>query len=226
MKKTFTKIAAALSAAVLGALPMANAFTASAATPANEVKTYRTYWYYSGGASQTKRVDVEFYTRNPLKVQGGARTNNCLNGWMDYETGSGTQYGVLHYKRWKTNDINSGVGTMFKTVSEIKSSSRTHDDLFSNCTITAYDANDNVIPYTEYSFSPSTYLVGDINGDGEVGLYDWVMLKAIVDHSYVPTTGITIRASDIDGDGDQDATDVQFLEGYLQGWYTLTQIQA
>ena len=44
MKKTFTKIAAALSAAVLGALPMANAFTASAATPANEVKTYRTYW--------------------------------------------------------------------------------------------------------------------------------------------------------------------------------------
>ena len=77
MKKALTKIAATLSAALLGALPMANSLSASAAN-CSGVKTYRTYVYYSGGATQTRRVDVEFYTNNPLKVKGNARTTG---GW-------------------------------------------------------------------------------------------------------------------------------------------------
>ncbi|WP_028519611.1 dockerin type I repeat-containing protein [Ruminococcus flavefaciens] len=225
MKKTFTKIAATLSAALLGALPMANSLTASAATTVT--KTYRTYWYYSGGAQQTRRVDVEFFTNKPLYLQGSARTTGCLNGWMDFETGSGSQYGALHYKRWKTNNITSGVGIMFKTVTEVQTSSGlTYNDLIGRCDITAYDAYDHVIPNVSYSFSANTYLVGDINGNGVVNSTDRTLLNRIIKGQFAPTTGTEIYASDIDGDGDHDQTDLQFLDGYLNGWYTLTQIQA
>ena len=226
MKKALTKIAATLSAALLGALPMANSLSASAASPSG-VKTYRTYLYYSGGATQTRRVDVEFYTNNPLKVKGNARTTGCLNGWMDREEKGGNSYGERFYKSWKTQNITTGVGTLFKVVSEIKSGNSTYNDLAGAYEIKAYNANNQLISGTQYCFSASTYLVGDINGNGVVNNADYTILNNIVNGNYAPTTGTEIRGGDINGDGVINATDRTHLYNYLHGYqYSLADIQA
>ncbi len=62
-----------------------------------------------------------------------------------------------------------------------------------------------------------TYLLGDVDGDGEVTAYDVTWLARYVANVEI-SIDIDSDASDIDGDGEVTPLDVTLLARYIAGW--------
>ena len=73
-----------------------------------------------------------------------------------------------------------------------------------------------VMPYSNDTITAQFYMVGDIDFDGCITMSD--SLSAL--HHYTgqtPLTGDALLAADVDGDGDVDNIDAQYITEYVAG---------
>lgn len=236
MKKSMKKIAAVLSAAVMCALPMAGSFGTTATAASSRTKTYRTYIDFNkkNSAQANFRVlDLEFFTYNPFKMQSITRGN--VGGYISAVHGSGSQYGALHHREWKTGGQPSN-GTVLKALTDVSATStykfedntifrvkakKNDGTILSSLNVTE---NSHSLEHISGCLSIETVLVGDANGDGDVDISDAVMVAQYVD-SNMKDLDINLRAADADGNGVVNHTDQVTIQEYLVRLYNFSDIQ-
>lgn len=236
MKKTMKKIVAAASAAVMCALPMAGAFSTTAnAASVEQKKTYRTYIDFSNknNAQRSFRVlDLEFFAYNSIKMKSIKRGN--IGGYISASHGSGSQYGALHHREWRTGG-QPNEGTVLTILSDQSMSSSWSFDALTCIRVKAkktdgtvlasidVDENSGSMEHSNKCLHVETVLVGDANQDGEVDISDAVMVAQYVNSS--KEVDIDLRAADADGDGYVTDTDRVTIQEYLVRLYNFSDIQ-
>ena len=61
----------------------------------------------------------------------------------------------------------------------------------------------------------ATYLLGDVDGDGEIGILDVTTAQRILAHLNVNDDGMCAIRGDVDGDGELTSFDVTWIQRYL-----------
>ncbi len=172
MKKTFKKIAASLTAAVLCALPLANTLTAGAVANANARYTYRTVfattssknikYLVAGVACKSANTDAPVADKiasGTFTGSGGGAPGLYAGGVNFYPTNRNVVGGLLSFH------------THCNSPSDYKEVSITNF---------AYDANGKAI--SNAVKTTPTFLVGDINFDKQINEADHqILYKAIQD---------------------------------------------
>ena len=82
--------------------------------------------------------------------------------------------------------------------------------------ITKINADTTVTITTQKSETPSGYLLGDADGDGDVTIFDTTYIQRALVGVSVPS-GFDEVAADVDGDGDMTILDATYIQRYLAG---------
>lgn len=61
----------------------------------------------------------------------------------------------------------------------------------------------------------ASYILGDVNGDGEVDILDATAAQRVLAHLLKDDDGMYAKRGDIDGDGDLTSVDVTYIQRYL-----------
>lgn len=229
MKKTFRKIAASITAAALCALPLANAFTASAIADANARYTYRTVFAVSSSkninclvagvacrTSGTSAPVADKLASGTFTGSGSGAPGLYAGGVNFYPTNRNVTGGLLSFHTYCNSPSN---------YKEVK------------ITNFAYDINGNAISNGVKALP--TFLVGDINGDNAINEADYQILYRAVDDktnnssrykfSYFSKMSVNVGGStksysaylfDINNDGYLSSADTAMFDTYLDGTLT------
>lgn len=230
MKKTFKKIAASLTAAVLCALPLANTLTAGAVANANARYTYRTVFATSSSKNIYRLVaGVSCKTANTDAPQADKIASGTFTG-----SGSGAP------------GLYAGGANFYPTNRNVKGglmSFHTHcnspsDYKESKITNSAIDPNGNAVSVTAFP----TFLIGDLNNDKNINAKDCDILTEAINKvtnyklntSYkfnyfskvsfelggVSYNNIPLYKLDINNDGYLSKADIDMHIGYSKGTVT------
>jgi len=88
------------------------------------------------------------------------------------------------------------------------------------CTITYEDGTELISERVKFE-EEDLFLLGDINTDGEVDQYDYILAKRIHFNNYTPTADQALRG-DVDKDGDNDQYDYILIKRHHFGNYVIT----
>ncbi len=233
MKKTFRKITAALSAALMCALPMANAVTANAANKnyyAGQKLTFRNTISINTYGTKVYEFDYDLKfndnVKNDMVLKNyrklfGADNFSCLSpsaGRTCINMRSGALYHidapvikvVYDTANWRidTDGIKSGAAYSLKTSA--------YGDYWNNNSYFDYEVDFNS------NISNSFVLVGDANGDGEIRMNDANIIDSLAKNMDPGVDYFDTEAADVDGNGtidNYDATLVcQFLINKIQSF--------
>ena len=216
MKKTIAKITAALSAAVMCALPMANAITSSAAT--TPVKTFRTY--ISIDASDYDLHEFEYDRR----FGGSYKNTTTFRGYKVFLAGD------IDHTTPQTGRsclfIESDGLLRFEGIA----ATETYDCTYANANVNGFKNSITKViwafndwrneGYTDYyddfedQVSEEIVLVGDTNRNGTIKLSDAVYIKQFVANP-VKYSGIDQKAADVDGNGFINTYDALLIQRYI-----------
>lgn len=218
MKHTFKKIAATISAAVMCALPMANALSANAIASSTARYTYRKLYY----TSYTANVDHFVYGIVVRKSGTSVPASHQIyqNGTLEVGGSAGTLYYNAGGNFYPNTSTVSGI------IASMHCYSDTADFHEYSSSASAFDANGNLIS-GGMAYTPS-FLVGDIDSDGDIDYSDYTILqdlgKSNVSYSNIYTrvyshnnTSYPAYKADINNDGRVNNWDAFFVQQYLHG---------
>lgn len=235
MKKSIKKIAAALSAAVMCALPMANALSANAAG-AGQKKTFRTYITIKAGNKDLYEFEYD------RRFNGSYKNSMTFEGYKNF-VGSASEFDHTEPQTGRSClFIDSEALSHFNGVAAME----VYD--CSDLSVNASDFKPGSM-YTKIIWAFSNYhkghweywddfennvteevvLVGDANNDGKIALTDAITIAMWVRGNKDIKEGnavgnINLKAADVDGNGvvnDADATliqqyDVQLFDSFAK----------
>ena len=240
MRNSIKKITAVISAAILGALPMAGSFTANAADFADETVIFR-YGDINGDGKITSadanlvgQIVAENTNTNFSQSQirradvngDGSVTPNDTNMIITYVSRLGDQ-SLKKLKKVYGDADNSGKVTMYDAayVEEyVKYGS--HRGAIN---LMAADINgDGIVNMIDFYIlqdyemmgNPSTLLIrwGDVNSDGYVNISDYMKLRRVVaEDPTVHLSSAESRRADVNYDGKINSDDVMGLSRYCGG---------
>lgn len=236
MRNSIKKITAVISAAILGALPMAGSFTANAADFADETVIFR-YGDINGDGKITSadanlvgQIVAENTNTNFSQSQirradvngDGSVTPNDTNMIITYISRL-----AKNTKRVYGDADNNGKVTMYDAayVEEyVKYGSHR-----GSINLMAADVNgDGIVNFIDFYIlqdyemkgNPSTLLIrwGDVNSDGKVNIADYMKLSRVVaEDPTVHLSSAESRRADVNYDGKINSDDVKSLSNYCGG---------
>lgn len=219
MKKTFKKIAATLSAAVMCAIPMASALSANATASSNARYTMRkVYWVDS--TAYVKKINVGF--TNKRAGCSPATITPLVKGTPSF----GGSAGDVYYNCGGTltaNNYFGGPAISFSVICDSVSDYGQGSNVYCN----AFKAN-GTQSYNSVR-TVNAFLVGDVNDDGIINDKDHVIVDAAgragantysaTDRIYVNLNGTTksylAYKLDINDDGRITLDDAYMLNSYV-----------
>ena len=218
MKKTIAKITAALSAAVMCALPMANALTSSAAT--TPVKTFRTY-------IDIDATDYDLHEFEYDRRFGGSYKNTTtfrgykvfLAGDIDHTTPQ-TGRSCLFIE---SDGLRRFQGTVATETYDCTYADANVNGFKNSITKVIWAFNDwKNAGHTDYyddfedKVTEEIVLVGDTNRNGTIELSDAVYILQYVANP-IKYSGIDKKAADVDGNGYVNSYDALLIQRYQSG---------
>ena len=215
MKKMIAKLTATLSAAVMCALPMANAVTSNAATFNDRVQTFRIYSEVKAGSLPLYFVEVDRNFRNEYKNDIALRkAKELLPGEFTYTHPSRNRYCSIA----ETDYLAYFVGP-YSTETYDCLVETTADDFHSEgYTTEVYGSRKPRNGLAVYNmanvYSEEVVLVGDSNHDGKVETCDGsFILQYLANPSKY--SSIDKKAADVDGDGQVTAYDATLISKFV-----------
>lgn len=225
MKKSIKKITAALSAAVMCALPMANALSANAASNVHK-KTFRTYITIKAGNKDLYEFEYD------RRFNGSYKNSITFQGYKNF-VGSPSEFGHTVPQTGRSClFIDSESLSHFNGVAAIE----VYD--CSDLSVSAADFKPGSM-YSKIIWAFSNYhkghweywddfennvteevvLVGDANNDGKVALTDAVTISMWVRGNKSIKVGneignINLKAADVDGNGVVNDADANLIQEY------------
>ena len=217
MNKTIAKITATLSASLMCALPMVNAFTANAENPfqyygANQKHTYRAYVYVDAD-DPVYEFDYDLYFTGACENKMTFKSGKVLLGADSTRVEGLTQNRTI--VRIDSEALNSFVGDAASLVYETSSWALTPADIANNTSRAVYAFNNYAQEHNIRQYYPtvseSFYLVGDANGDGVIRMNDHV---TILQYACRATQGYKPEC-DVDGNGVINSYDALLVSKFL-----------
>ena len=71
-----------------------------------------------------------------------------------------------------------------------------------------------------FSASETSFLLGDVDGDGDVSIIDATIIQRVLADMITDEDGMYTLRGDVDGDGELSVTDVTFIRRYCALLYT------
>ena len=215
MKKTIKKITAALSAALMCALPMANAFTANAENAdyySGQKLTYRAYVNVNSYNKKVYELDYDLYFLND--IENDINFRKCKS--MIYAD----SFFVSNPSQDRTSvsigsaALNKFNGCAFTLTYDTDNWNIDVNDVMNNKKAYVYAFNnyaaDGYIRAYEPDVTETFVLVGDADGNGYIKMNDAVIISQ---HQGEAVTRETL-ACDIDGDGLITENDVKLVSEF------------
>ena len=215
MKKITRKIVAAMSAAILSAVPMINSFSANAAVP-----QYKTYVLYNV-ASKSNITYFHFLLNynNGVTVEKAKATSLCQNGYFNCLHGTfnqGTTYQEITYN----GPAIGATGTLCSTKFIVPMNTESLYEVISRSNVTIRDNNRVVISPT--SIYMEEVLLGDVDLNGVVDNSDAeLIMKVLSNPDKYRLSAKQMDAADVYNRGDGVTTaDALEIQRYVLGQIT------
>ncbi len=214
MKKITRKIVAAMSAAVMCAVPMINSFSANAAVTVTKYKTYVLY-----NVANDKSISYFNFTLNYINgvtAEKSEATSLCQNGYFS-SSNSTTSRKVLNTYNGQAI---GATGKLCSTKFIVPMDTDSVYDVVSRSNVTIRNSNGVTLPPT--SIYMEEVLLGDVDLNGVVNNDDAdLIMKAISNPNNYRLSAKQIDAADVCDRGDgltlKDALEIQ---KYVQGQIT------
>ena len=207
MKKITRKIVAAMSAAVLSAVPMINSFSANAA-----VTKYKTYVLYSvANNPNIAYFDFKLNYTTSITAEESESTSLCKNG---YFRSSDNGQRVLNTYNGPTI---GATGNLCSTKFIVPMDTESIYDVVSRSNVTIRNANGVTLAPT--SIYMEEVLLGDVDLNGVVNDNDAeLIMKAIANPDDYPLSKKQVDAADVyDRGGGLTGMDALTIQEYVQG---------
>jgi len=215
VKKAITVVSAAL----MCALPLANAFSANAADDrfkdygANQKHTYRTYVNLDTKHKKVYEFDYDLYFTGICENKMNFKSGKCLVGADDFRVEGLTQNRtVVRIESRALNDFDGAAASM---VYETSQWNLKPEDIKSNISTAVYAFNNYGAEHVIRQYNPTVtedfYLVGDADGNGVIKMNDAVIIEQYV-------SGIISDKKeeyDVDGNGTVNSYDAWLVRQFL-----------
>ena len=216
MKKSIKRIIAAISAAVVCALPTVNAITSSAAK-ATQKNTYKIETIMHGGSDRVYFLHIDRYFNSAIKNSVTLR-NSSFQLPCNSFSAKMPQQGRMVFSA-ESSALRRYDGVVSIDTFDVPASV-TPAQFKWNFYATAtgnYYLGDGTL-YTEYedSMEERVHLVGDANGDGVIMMNDVVVIQQYL-INVLDEDEIDLIAADANGDGTVDENDGELIQRYLLG---------
>ena len=213
MKKITRKIVAAMSAAVLSAVPMINSFSANAAVTVTKYKTYVLY----NGANNSNIAYFDFtlnYTTG-VTAEKSEPTSLCKNGF-DSSNNTSSRKVVNYY----SGQAIGATGTLCSTKFIVPMDTDSIYDVVSRSNVTIRNANGVTLAPT--SIYMEEVLLGDVDLNGVVNNNDAeLIMNALSNPDKYRLSAKQIDAADVcNRGGGVTAVDALTIQEYVQGQIT------
>ena len=219
MKNTIKKITATLSAALMCALPMANAFTANAADDpyqyygANQKHTYRAYINVNTNNKPVYEFDYDLYFTGAFENKMSFYRGKCLLGADSVRIEGLTQSRTI--VRIDSEALNSFSGAAASLIYETNAWALGKQNVVNNIDPETYAFNNYAVDHYIRQYYPTVtetfYLVGDADGNGVIKMNDAVIIQQYADKII---SGFK-EECDVDGNGVINSYDATLVRQFL-----------